>query len=206
MIPKVIHVCWFGGKEMPPDILKCKESWYNILPDYEIKIWDENSWDINQYPYAKQAYDMGKFAFVSDVCRVDILSKFGGISIDADVEILKPFDAFLHFSGFTCKESSGRWISAVFGSVANHIWMKTVLKYYEENEFVFNPSKYTNTVIIDNINHKLYDRVSGDVIFLYGNVAIFQRDFFEAKDWGTGEIQITENTHSVHNYNGSWLR
>jgi len=27
MIPKIIHYCWFGGKEMPPLVQKCIKSW-----------------------------------------------------------------------------------------------------------------------------------------------------------------------------------
>lgn len=35
MIPKIIHYCWFGGKEMPPLVQKCIKSWKEHLPDYE---------------------------------------------------------------------------------------------------------------------------------------------------------------------------
>ncbi|RAZ39565.1 glycosyl transferase, partial [Klebsiella oxytoca] len=34
MIPKVIHYCWFGGKEMPGLYQKCIESWKRYCPDY----------------------------------------------------------------------------------------------------------------------------------------------------------------------------
>ena len=27
MIPKIIHYCWFGGKELPKDVKKCIKSW-----------------------------------------------------------------------------------------------------------------------------------------------------------------------------------
>ena len=47
MIPKVIHYCWFGGKEKPESVIKCIESWKEFCPDYEIKEWNENNFDIN---------------------------------------------------------------------------------------------------------------------------------------------------------------
>ena len=47
MIPKKIHYCWFGKGKMPELALKCIESWRVNLPDYELKEWNENSFDIN---------------------------------------------------------------------------------------------------------------------------------------------------------------
>ena len=35
-IPKMVHYCWFGGKEKPEDVKKCIESWKQFLPDYQL--------------------------------------------------------------------------------------------------------------------------------------------------------------------------
>jgi len=206
MISPIIHSFWFG-KNMKSDLLKrCEESWYKICPDYEIKIWTEDNWDVGKYKYSQQAYDAKRFAFVCDCCRVDVLYKYGGVSVDGDVEFIKPFTSeILSQRAFTCKESSGRWISAVFGSEANHPWIRKILKYYRNNDFEYNPSKITNTVLIDNINKKLYKETINDIIYLYGDVAIYPRDYFEAKNWSTGKIEMTDNTFCVHHYQASWL-
>ena len=55
MIPKKIHYCWFGKGKMPELALKCIESWRVNLPDYELKEWNENSFDINSNFYVKEA-------------------------------------------------------------------------------------------------------------------------------------------------------
>ena len=47
MIPKIIHYCWFGGNKKPALIKKCIESWKKFCPDYEIKEWNENNFNIN---------------------------------------------------------------------------------------------------------------------------------------------------------------
>lgn len=60
MIPKIIHYCWFGGKELPQLAKKCIESWKIYLPDYEIKEWNEENFDINQNEYVKEAYEAKK--------------------------------------------------------------------------------------------------------------------------------------------------
>ena len=46
MIPKVIHYCWFGGKELPDLALKCIESWKKYCPDYQIIQWNENNYEL----------------------------------------------------------------------------------------------------------------------------------------------------------------
>ena len=94
MIPKIIHYCWFGRGEKPELAKRCIASWKKHCPDYEIKEWNEDNFDINSYPYAKEAYDKRRLAFVSDVVRLYALYQEGGIYMDTDVEVLKPLDRF----------------------------------------------------------------------------------------------------------------
>ena len=92
MIPKTIHYCWFGGKDLPEDAQKCIASWRKFLPDYEIKEWNEQNFDVNSIPYTAEAYRAGKYAFVSDYARMLILYQHGGLYFDTDVEVIKPLD------------------------------------------------------------------------------------------------------------------
>ena len=95
MIPKIIHYCWFGKKEMPDKVQKCILSWKSILHDYEFKLWNEENFDINEIPYTKAAYDAGKYAYVSDYVRCKVMYEYGGIYLDTDIEVFKPFDDLL---------------------------------------------------------------------------------------------------------------
>ncbi|WP_450513918.1 glycosyltransferase family 32 protein, partial [Streptomyces olivaceoviridis] len=90
MIPKVIHYCWFGGQPLPESALKCIESWRRFCPDYEIKQWSEKNYDVNKIQYTKEAYEKKRYAFVTDVARLDIIYSEGGIYLDTDVELIKP--------------------------------------------------------------------------------------------------------------------
>ena len=78
MIPKIIHYCWFGGKEMPPLVQNCIKSWKEHLPDYEFKLWNEENFDINSSEWCKGAYENKKYAFVADYVRLIALYKNGG--------------------------------------------------------------------------------------------------------------------------------
>lgn len=95
MIPKTIHYCWFGPNPLPEKDKAYMETWRKFMPDYEIKLWNEDNFDINLCPYVQQAYANKKFAFVSDVARLYALVNEGGIYLDTDVELLRGFSHIL---------------------------------------------------------------------------------------------------------------
>ena len=94
-IPKIVHYCWFGGKEKPDSVKKCIESWKRYLPDYRLMEWNEDNFDIEKLQYTREAYTAGKYAFVSDVARIEALYQYGGFYMDTDVEVLKSFTPLL---------------------------------------------------------------------------------------------------------------
>ena len=92
-IPKIIHYCWFGGKPKPKLAEKCLQSWRKFCPDYQIIEWNENNFDVNAAPlYVRQAYEAGRWAFVTDYVRLKAMLDMGGIYMDTDVEVIKPLD------------------------------------------------------------------------------------------------------------------
>ena len=88
MIPKIIHYCWFGGKELPELAKYCLASWEKYCPDYEIIRWDESNFDLNENSYVKEAYEHKKWAFITDYVRLKALYEIGGIYMDTDVELV----------------------------------------------------------------------------------------------------------------------
>lgn len=94
MIPKIIHYCWFGGKQMPAEQKAYVEGWRRLMPDYEFKCWSEKDIDIDTIPFTKKAYESGKLAFVADYTRVYALAKMGGIYMDTDVKLLSSLEPF----------------------------------------------------------------------------------------------------------------
>ena len=99
-IPKTIHYCWFGRNPLPSLAIKCIASWKKYLPDYEIKEWNEDNFDVNVIPYTREAYAAKKYAFVSDYARFKILYEEGGLYFDTDVEVIKPFDDIIARGAF----------------------------------------------------------------------------------------------------------
>ena len=106
MIPKVIHYCWFGRGEKPELVQRCIESWRKFCPDYKIVEWNEDNFDISCNRWCKEAYELKKWAFVSDYARLKAVYDHGGIYLDTDVELKMPLPngmfkskAFFFFMG-----------------------------------------------------------------------------------------------------------
>ena len=100
MIPKIIHYCWFGNAPLPELAIKCISSWKRFCPDYEIKEWNEDNFDIACCPYVAEAYLKKKWAFVSDYARFWILYNYGGLYFDTDVELIKSIDDIVERGAF----------------------------------------------------------------------------------------------------------
>jgi len=135
MIPKIIHYCWFGRNPLPSLAVKCINSWKKYLPEYEIKEWNESNFDVEKYRFAKEALDCKKYAFVSDVCRLYVIEKFGGIYMDTDVEVLKPLDCFLHHTAFSGFENDSFVPTGIMASVKGGVWANEMLAYYDNRSF-----------------------------------------------------------------------
>lgn len=204
-IPKVIHYFWFGKQKLPEIFYKCLESWKKYCPDYEIKLWTEENFDVNMSPYSKQAYEQKKYAFVSDYARFYILYTYGGIYLDIDVEILKNIDDLLQnecFMGFEEREKVAPGL--IIGSTKNNKTIKEILDIYNRFE-KFPKKKHDICVITTNYLVKNKElKINNDVQKLDG-VTIYPKEYFCACDWITKEVNITENTYCVHHYIASWM-
>lgn len=139
MIPKIIHYCWFGRNPLPPLALECIASWRKYLPDYEIREWNEENFDVNIIPYTTEAYQAKKYAFVSDYARFWILYHYGGLYFDTDVEVIRPMNDIIErgpFMGCETDVKSGATTIGVnpglgLGSPPNHGLYQELLTYYE---------------------------------------------------------------------------
>ena len=101
MIPKKIHYCWLSGEKFPEAIEKSMNTWKEIMPDYELVLWDSKRFDINSVAFVKDACNSKRWAFAADYIRLYALYTEGGIYLDTDVIIKKRFDDFLNYAFFS---------------------------------------------------------------------------------------------------------
>lgn len=107
MIPRIIHICWLSGDPYPDLIKECIKSVKKHLPEYDIIVWDRTQFDIESCIWVKQAFENRKYAFAADYIRFYALYKYGGIYLDADVEVLKSFDNLLNQTYILGEEAGG---------------------------------------------------------------------------------------------------
>jgi hypothetical protein len=97
-----------------------------MMPQYEIKCWNESNFDIEKIPFTKAASEAKKWAFVADYVRVHALFHEGGIYMDTDIKVQHPFDNFLNCS--------------FFSSFENHLKKEELIKYTDKDGNKKDPS------------------------------------------------------------------
>lgn len=212
MIPKVIHYCWFGGKDLSPLANKCIRSWQEFFPDYEIKRWDESNFDIGIIPYTSQAYKAGKYAFVSDYARFWILYRYGGLYFDTDVEVIRSMDNILSEGAFmgreyseehpSCKNTSlGVNPGLGMGAEKGNPVLRKIMDIYETKTF-----DGSSETIVDIVSDFLKSEglKEDDIIQSVGGIKIYPKEYFCPIDSITGAKEITPQTVSIHHYAASW--
>lgn len=211
MIPKIIHYCWLSDDPMPDKLQRCIDSWHRHLPDYTIVKWDLRRFPLSKSLWVKQAFERKKYAFAADYIRLYALATEGGIYLDSDVEVLKPFDDLLHLPYFVCKENSPQGIeAAIIGAEKETPWLMECLKYYEGKSFVDGTGKEQTKVL-----PLILEECLSDFHLHYINtpdefqpspkeVYILPTDYFSPKSYSTKKIQITTNTYAIHHFAGTW--
>lgn len=209
MIPKVIHYCWFGGNPLTELAEKCIESWKKFCPDYEIVRWDETNFDVNQNDYCREAYESKKWAFVSDYARLKVLYEYGGIYMDTDVEVTKNLDLFLKHNAFSGFEDEKHIPTGIMASEKDGIWMNLLLSYYDDRHFALEDGSYdltTNVTSITDMTMKKYPLLLNNQFQETDGVyTLYPSDFFCPKNHYSRELKLTENTHTIHHFDGSWF-
>lgn len=140
MIPHILHYCWIGGAPLSLLAEECIASWHKYMPEWELKRWDESNFDIAAAPlYVRQAYEARKFAFVSDYVRLWALEQYGGLYMDVDFEVYRPFDGLMDkYVAFAGYEGSKRKpvMQGVLASEPHGAWVRDMLSAYEGREFI----------------------------------------------------------------------
>jgi len=213
MLPKIIHYCWFGRNPLPAEAEKCIASWRKYLPDYEIKEWNEDNFDVNIIPYTAEAYEAGKYAFVSDYARFWILYKYGGVYFDTDVEVIRPLDDIIekgNFMGFETdpvKRLAGSVNPGLgIGMVSGNKLVEKMLATYENRHFVYEQVMKNQITVVhiatQILNESGLRPIQG--IQEVDGVCVYPSEYFCPIKVTTGRMHITENTRTIHHYAGTW--
>jgi len=231
MIPKIIHYIWLSNDKKPDHIIKCMETWTKRLPDYKVKCWSMNEFDVNSVPYVKEAVQAHKWAFAADYIRLYALYTEGGFYLDSDVVIKKSFDDFLNLSFVTgieyhenefLKSSNnldrkgnrlgsdsnimGLGIqAAIMGSEKNNKLIKECLDYYQNKHFINADGSLNNKIIAPCIYAQCAEKFGfqykNETQKLTDNMIIYKSDIFAG-----GFTERTKESYAIHFAEGSWRK
>jgi hypothetical protein len=214
MIPKIIHYVWFS-KDMTLEARNYIDGWKKIMPAYEIIHWNANNFDVSKYKWVKQAVNHKKWAFAADFIRLWAIYNYGGIYLDADVEVIKSFDPLLNLPYFLGIEQSIDEPDipemSTFGAEPELTWIKDCLDYYDNRDFVNENGELDITAlpqICRNIFKSKYGilRIPDSESFVRekNEVQLLPSDYFCPKSF-IEKLVITHNTYSIHHFASSWL-
>lgn len=233
MIPKKIHYCWLSDDPFPEKIKMCMDSWKKVMPDYEWKLWNTETFDIeNSIPYVKEAFANRKWAFVADYIRLYALYTEGGIYLDSDVKVLKRFDEFLDHSFFTSLEYhpfmierdrsfndidlTGRRLvdkyisgialqAAIMGAEKGCGFVGKIMEWYKDKHFVMSDGGLG----IDVIAPQIYARIAEDYGFLYKDEDQKLRNgimIYRSEVFAGNRREATPESYAIHYCENSWVK
>lgn len=205
MIPKKVHYIWLGNGKKSNLANICLCTWYEHLDEYEIVEWNERNLDIDELcsknRFLSECRKRKLWAFMADYLRLYVLYHYGGIYMDVDVQVLKPFDDLLNdkvFIGYEYfSEESDDVVThgtGIIGAEAHNPIIKKCLDFYDEE--IWNSDEYyipaIFTLIFNKSNPKDYIIYPVDYFAPY--------DYRKSFDFSC----ITDNTYTIHWFAASW--
>ena len=222
---------------MPELVQTCIASWHTHMSDWEYKLWNEETItqfiqqelmpEQNSLPfreglgvglvvkwldympiYVQEAYAAKKYAFVSDYIRLWALEREGGLYMDVDFEVYKPFDDLMEqykvFAGYEGSKKNPVMMG-VLAAEAHHPWIQGMMATYADRRFV----KEDGSLDMTPNTGYFYDWmtrqgfVADGVEKDWNGVHILLVDYF-CPGLTTGENVRSENTYCEHKGLHSW--
>ncbi len=208
MIPKVIHYCWFGGKDIPEQNRIWMDSWRKYCPDYEIVEWNESNYDIKKNKYMYDAYQAKKWGFVPDYARLDIIYQYGGIYLDTDVEVIRNLDELLYQDAFAGVEGSKNINFGLgFGAVPQFPLIKKLMTEYSNQSFYSSDGTINLTAAptLQNPFFRKLGYINNGEYQKLDKLSVYPEKMLSGKCSYTGKISPTKDTFLIHHYDGSWV-
>ena len=186
---------------MPDEFIQTGQTWLDNHPGWQMRTWTEQNIPKlkNQHFFdnAEQYVEsrlLGRFR--SNIARLEIMHKFGGVYIDCDFVSIKPIpNQYLSADLFLPRENDLFVNNGMIGAKARHPWLKTVIEAVPES-ILSQPGKPSNVTCGPHLLTRLLTDKATIIpqheVYPYGWRATL-----------TGEIEIPESAWAHHLWAGS---
>lgn len=147
-LPRIIWIYWEQGLDNAPDLVRqCVESWQRLNPDWRLVVLDEASAraHVDMPALIGRNFDSLPIQRRSDILRLNLLARYGGVWADATCLCTRPLDAWIHdcmTAGFFAFRDPGRdrvmanWFMASLpGNHLTRSFCETHNAYWRTNRF-----------------------------------------------------------------------
>ena len=130
LIPKKIHQIWLGGP-LPEKFEAFCETWKTHHPDWEYKLWTDEDLPDFHFVTGNKINQSQNWAQKSDILRLEILNRYGGLYVDVDFMCFKPHDVLHYQSDFYAGLENRVIANALIAAAPNHPIIRTFLQIIE---------------------------------------------------------------------------
>lgn len=224
-IPPIVHQIWLGSK-VPEKYRAWMESWMQIR-GWKYMLWTDE--EVSRFPMQnRDLFEMSdNWGEKSDILRLEILLKYGGVYVDTDFECVRPesfeklhkgFDFYIGFEslehGFIGKFNMFKMCNAIIGAIPQHPIIKDLVENMRANFMAYRPHAgpigttgpgYLTRIICEYVETKVdgYRNMYFPATFFYPFSAIDVENFIP----GSQEtLPIFLETLGVHYWNMSWVK
>lgn len=135
LVPRIVHRIWLGPDPLPAEFVAYGESWSRLNPGWEVRLWTEETIpeDLRR-PEARERLRVP--AERSDILRLELLWRHGGVYVDTDFECVRPLEQLVGGLDFFCAYlKPGQINNALIGSTAGHPILDRALDELEPREW-----------------------------------------------------------------------
>ena len=227
---KILHRIYFGfdGKvDLYQEYLK---TWEEQLPDYKIIHWNADNLPIDICEYTRELFKEKDHAYLSDYFRWWVLREYGGIYLDADIEIIngEKFNILVEELENTSEYHSFIGIDTHDGEYTAHSMAckkksplaQYMCEFYENLGIlrIWRKTCFVAPMIVPLffIQHGTFKKTDGKFIdcfspTIYNNVKIYPKDYFSPISYIFQDNSLdhyledySSNTCLCHHYGSSW--
>lgn len=210
LIPKKIHQIWLG-EEMPSEYTRCTQTWAEAA-GWEYRLWTDRDVEAMEL-FNDDLYRLGRnYGEKSDILRLEILYREGGLYVDVDAECLN-IDFFdrLHrsltfYAGFEPLEH--RWLgvsNALMGVAQGHPFLQKMIVDLKAHFFAHEERWAvikTGPVFLTRMMAVFLQETSDPKMVCFPSSYFYPASYNDVRQ---GNDQRFQESAALHYWGGSWV-